>query len=129
MMKKFLLSFLLVFGLAAVAVAAGKEGDVKFATTRIDFGNVQAKGGMVVMNYEFTNVGTAPVSIVTVTNGGCHCTKPEFPQEPIMPGKKGKITIKFDPRTYKGEVNRSVKVQFSNKSKRVKLSFTGVVIP
>ena len=128
MMKKFLLTLMLVFGAVAMAMAAKKD-NVKFETTRIDFGNVPSKGGLVEMDYVFTNIGSSPISVVTVTNGGCHCTKPQFPKEPIAPGKSGKIVIKFDPRSYKGEVNRSVKVQFSDKSKRVKLSFTGVVIP
>ncbi|MDE6328129.1 MAG: DUF1573 domain-containing protein [Duncaniella sp.] len=128
MMKKFLFSLLLVFGAVAVAMAAKSDG-VTFEKTRIDFGNVSSKGGLVEMDYVFTNNGPAPVSIVTVTNGGCHCTKPQFPKEPIAPGKSGTIVIKFDPRSYRGEVNRSVKVQFSDKSKRMKLTFTGVVIP
>lgn len=83
---------------------------------------------MVKMDYVFTNGTSSPVSIVTVTNGGCNCTKPQFPLEPIAPGKKGHITIQFDPRNYSGEVNREVKVKFSNSRKRTKLTFTGVVI-
>lgn len=118
----------MLLGCVAMAMAGGNDS-VKFDKTRIDFGNVPSNGGMVEMDYVFTNTGKSPISIVTVTNGGCHCTKPDFPKEPIAPGKSGKIVIKFDPRSYKGEVNRSVKVQFSNSSKRVKLSFTGVVIP
>ncbi len=132
MMKKrdfvLVLTLMLILGFTAVAVAA-KNDAVRFTTTRIDFGNVPAGGGLVKMEYEFTNTGKSPVSVVTVTNGGCHCTKPKFPKEPIAPGRKGIITIQFDPRSYKGEVNRNVKVQFSNSSKRIKLTFNGVVIP
>ena len=80
-------------------------------------------------NYEFTNTGDEPVSIVTVTNGGCGCTKPSFPLQPIAPGKKGVIKINFNPATFKGEFRRSVKVQFSNSRKRTVLKFNGVVIP
>lgn len=126
-MKKLLLTMLLILG-CAVAVAAATKGEVTFEKKRIDFGTVSSTGGMVTMDYVFTNGTDAPVSIVTVTNGGCHCTKPKFPLEPVAPGRQGHITIQFDPRNYSGEVNREVKAQFSNSRKRVKLSFTGVVI-
>ncbi len=96
---------------------------------RILFVMLMAVAGAVTANYEFTNTGDEPVSIVTVTNGGCGCTKPSFPLQPIAPGKKGVIKINFNPATFKGEFRRSVKVQFSNSRKRTVLKFNGVVIP
>ena len=81
------------------------------------------------MTYPFTNTGDEPVGIVTVTNGGCGCTKPEFPQKPVKPGEKGEIVVRFNPSTFRGEVNRVVKVQTSSQKKRVKLTFSGVVVP
>lgn len=119
--------FLLSLLFASLSAMAG--GVITFEKSNIDFGTVKADGGMVVMKFPFVNTGNEPVGIVTVTNGGCGCTKPEFPLKPVMPGEKGEITVRFNPATFKGEVNRSVKVQLSSQKKRVKLSFSGVVIP
>lgn len=115
--------------MAVAAIGAYAKGDVQFASTDHDFGSIKATGGTVTAEYEFTNTGDEPVSIVTVTNGGCGCTKPSFTLEPIAPGKKGIIKVNFNPATFKGEFKRSVKVQFSNSRKRTVLKFNGVVIP
>ena len=120
---------LLMIVMALAAIGAYAKGDVQFASTDHDFGSIKATGGTVTAEYEFTNTGDEPVSIVTVTNGGCGCTKPSFTLEPIAPGKKGIIKVNFNPATFKGEFKRSVKVQFSNSRKRTVLKFNGVVIP
>lgn len=117
------------FLLAASALCASAKGVATFATTNHDFGNISAKGGVVTATYEFTNTGDEPISIVTVTNGGCHCTKPSFTLEPIKPGRKGQITVKFDPTSFRGEFDREVKVKFSTGRSRTKLTFSGVVVP
>lgn len=124
-MKRYLT---LLFALI-LAVGAWAKGEISFDALNHDFGTIKATGGRVTATYEFTNQGSEPVSIVTVTNGGCGCTKPDFPIEPIAPGKKGAIKIHFNPSTFKGEFHRSVKVQFSNTRKRTTLKFNGVVIP
>ena len=124
-MKRIL--FMILMAVFAISIHA--KADVHFTSTNHDFGTIKAKGGAVTAEYEFTNTGDEPVSSVTVTNGGCGCTKPSFTLEPIAPGKKGVIKVTFNPATFKGEFKRSVKVQFSNSRKRTVLKFNGVVIP
>lgn len=124
-MKRILLMILM----SVFAVGLYAKGDVSFTSKDHDFGTIKASGGPVTAEYEFTNTGDEPVSIVTVTNGGCGCTKPSFTLEPITPGKKGVIKVTFNPKTFKGEFKRSVKVQFSYSRKRTVLKFNGVVIP
>ena len=102
---------------------------VVFDKTEHNFGNIKAKGGPVKAEFPFTNTGTEPVVIVSVTNGGCGCTTPGFPQEPIAPGKTGVITITFNPAGRKGEFNRRVKVRTTGNPKHITLKFNGVVIP
>lgn len=111
-----------------MAMAAGKP-QIKFVSTSHDFGTIHEKNGRVTAAYEFTNTGDAPLSIVTVTNGGCGCTKPSYPLEPIAPGKTGVIKITFDPRGRAGEFNRTVKVKTNAAKSREKLTFSGVVVP
>ncbi|MDE5983594.1 MAG: DUF1573 domain-containing protein [Duncaniella sp.] len=52
-----------------------------------------------------------------------------LPQNPIKPGKKGEIKIKFNPRGRAGEFNREVKVKTNAKGDRKKLNFNGTIIP
>jgi len=114
---------------AATLLMAQAKGVITFEKTNADFGTVKADGGAVTMTFPFTNTGDEPVGIVTVTNGGCGCTKPQFPKKPVRPGEKGTIVITFNPATFRGEVNRAVKVQTSAQRKRTQLTFSGVVVP
>ncbi len=125
-MKKLSLIFTILI-MAVAAVAAGGAA-ILFAETEHDFGNIKATGGPVTCKYTFTNTGTAPLVIVTVTNGGCGCTTPDYPKQPIAPGKTGTIAIHYNPKGFKGEVHREGSVK-TNAGKRVKLRFKGVVIP
>lgn len=127
-MKKIVLILLLILTAGGVISAAGKAG-IKFESTSHDFGTIHEKDGRVTAVFDFTNTGDAPLTIVTVTNGGCGCTKPSFPLEPIAPGKTGEIKITFDPKGRRGEFNRTVKVKTNAGSARKKLTFSGVVVP
>ena len=109
------------------ALAGGPK--VKFETIAHDFGTIKANGGAVSYEYKLTNVGDEPLIIISVTNGGCGCTTPIFPKEPIAPGKSSAITIKFNPTGRRGEFNRVVKVRTNASKSRESLKFNGVVIP
>lgn len=130
-MKRLTLLIVAFLALLPVIAADSDKQPLEFATTSHDFGTIKADGGNVSFTYEFTNVSDQPVAIITVTNGGCGCTKPEYPRKPIAPGKTGKIKITFDPRGRRGELNREVKMRyrFNSKSQTVKLNFSGVIVP
>jgi len=115
--------------LTCVALYAASDAKIEFETTSVDFGRVPANGGPVKMDYKFTNTGTAPLVIVTVTNGGCGCTKPTFPKAPVQPGQSGVITVNFNPAGRSGGVNREVKVRTNAGKKTIKLRFKGTIIP
>ena len=120
---------ILLLALAALTVNAA-EPDITFEELTFDFGTIAEDGGPVKHEFKFTNTGDAPLVIVSVTNGGCGCPRPEYPKQPIAPGKTGVITIKFNPTGRRGEFNRQVQVKTNAaKSKRVKLKFSGSIIP
>lgn len=108
--------------------ATKSQATITMASTYHDFGTIKASDGPVTARYEFTNTGSAPLVIINVTNGGCGCTTPEYPKQPVAPGKSAAITITFDPTGRRGEFNREVKVK-TNAGKRLSLRFSGVVIP
>ena len=59
-----------------------------------DFGEVP-EGPAAEYVFEFKNVGNEPL-IIQNANASCGCTTPEWPKEPILPGKTGKIKVSFN---------------------------------
>lgn len=126
-MKKYIL--LIIASLAACMAMAAGNAEIRFDSVKFDLGTIKASGGPVTATYNFTNVGTTPLVIVNVTNGGCGCTTPSYPKQPIAPGKKGTVLIHFNPQGRRGELNRNVRVKTNGKPSRTELYFTGVIVP
>lgn len=124
-MKKLLTIIILAF--AAVGVSANPK--INFDSTSHDFGTIKEDGGKVTAVYKFTNTGDEPLTIINVSNGGCGCTTPSYPKEPIAPGKQGEIKVTFQPKGRRGEFKRSVKVKSNTGTGRRTLTFSGVIIP
>lgn len=126
-MKKIFMCLMMTL-VGVIAFAKGKA-EITFDTTAYDFGTIKENGGKVTAVYQFTNTGDEPLTIVTVSNGGCGCTKPDFPKAPIAPGAKGEIKVTFQPKGRSGEFNRSVKVKTNAGAGRKTLTFNGVIVP
>lgn len=111
-MKKILLvAMLVVFGIttsnaqtktkakakkavAAKVVTPKVEGaGMVFESETIDYGTIQhnADGKR---EFVFTNNGNKPL-IITSATGSCGCTVPTYPKEPIAPGAKAVIGVKY----------------------------------
>ncbi|SEG03388.1 Protein of unknown function [Halpernia humi] len=108
--------------------AAAKEAQSKPLTNvaisedTFDFGTIK-KGDVKSHTYEITNTGTNPL-IISQVSPTCGCTVSEFTKEPILPGKKGKITLKFNSENFEGVVHKTANV-FANVSKApIALNFT-----
>jgi hypothetical protein len=67
---------------------------VVFKETVYNFKTVEY-GSDVSHSYIFTNMSNLPITIKSVTPG-CGCTTTEYTKGPIMPGKTGTISIKYD---------------------------------
>lgn len=111
-MKKIFFTMMLAF-VAAIgfnkAVAQEVQGGAKveFAKEVHDYGNIK-NGANGTCYFEFTNTGTAPL-IISNAKGSCGCTVPDWPREPIAPGAKGKITVKYNTKNA-GPINKSVTI-------------------
>lgn len=100
---------------------------IALSENNFDFGNIK-KGDKVEHVYEITNTGTNPL-VISEVKPGCGCTAPDFTKEPIMPGKKGKITLHFDSSNFDGNVQKYADV-FANVEKApIKLTFTANIQP
>lgn len=65
-----------------------------FASETIDYGTVAANSDGK-REFVFTNNGNKPL-IITNAVGSCGCTVPTYSKEPIAPGAKGVIGVKYD---------------------------------
>lgn len=123
---KHITATLLALLFALAAAAAGPQ--IKFETQKQDFGTVRQSDPQVTLTYEFTNTGDEPLVIISA-KASCGCTRPHYPDAPIAPGEKGKITLKFNPRNQFGEISKSVTVRTNDKKhKKLTLRLSGVVI-
>lgn len=110
-MKK--LMFLFVATLLAVSVQAQeKKAEITFDSDVVDYGEVEF-GGDGVRKFTFTNTGN-DVLIVARVYSTCGCTIPKKPENPIQPGEKGEIEVKYDTKR-PGPIRKTITV-YSNAS-------------
>ncbi len=81
---------------------------MKFEEDVFHFGNLK-DGEIVTHEFVFKNTGKAPLVISNAT-GSCGCTVPEYPKEPIAPGKKGKIKVSFNSTGKEGAIEKYVTI-------------------
>lgn len=67
---------------------------IKFDKTKHDFGEREFRS-KVEYTFTFTNLGDAPL-IIKGHKASCHCTTALYSKEPIMPGEKGEVLVKYD---------------------------------
>ena len=106
----------------------GPKIEFKAKDNMIDYGTVTKKGDNGVRSIEFTNTGDAPLIITNVLST-CGCTIPTKPAEPIMPGKTGKIDIKYNMAP--GPIRKTITVEsnaVNYEDGRIPLKIKGEVI-
>lgn len=76
--------------------------------------------------FVFTNNGKEPL-ILSSVKSSCGCTVPSWPREPILPGKKESIKVKYDSNRV-GPINKTITVMSNAKNSPVVLKITGNII-
>jgi len=74
----------------------------------IDYGTVSKDSDSGMRTFEFKNTGNQPL-IITNVQSTCGCTVPSKPTEPIMPGKMGKIDVKYNMNP--GPIRKTITVE------------------
>jgi len=121
--KKLFVSIAFLF--ISVGFSYGQE--IKFETLEIDYGKIE-KGSDGTREFYFTNSGNAPL-LVQNAQGSCGCTVPTWPKEPVMPGERSKISVKYDTQRV-GAFTKSVTLTTNSKSNTsTQLKITGDVKP
>lgn len=113
-MKKIgLILLALVLSTGFIAAQNGKKAPkATFPKTEHDFGKVQESVGTVTCEFTFKNTGNAPF-IIQRLQATCGCTTPEYTNEPVLPGKEGKIKVTYSTTGRPGIFDKKVTV-FSN---------------
>lgn len=127
-MKKFF--FLLALAAINATALAQHGAKIEFMNkdNTVDFGTVSKETDSGLRTFEFKNTGDAPL-IITDVKSTCGCTVPSKPTEPIMPGKTGKIDVKYNMNP--GPIRKTITVE-SNATNydqgRIALKIKGEVI-
>jgi|LSQX01.2.fsa_nt_gb hypothetical protein len=117
------LLLILVVSLNAQAVQAEKDS-IKFDKLEHDYGTIE-RGADGTSEFIFTNKGKNPLVLNNV-RATCGCTVPEWPREPIAPGEKGVIKVRYN-TNIAGTFNKSVTVLSNAANKMVVLRIKGKV--
>lgn len=107
------LLFLVIMS-ATIVVSAQEKNESKpgprmaFVEKGFDFGDIK-QGDQVEHVFVFENTGTEPL-IITNVSSTCGCTIPKYPRQPIPPGEKGEILVKFNSTGKMGKTTKIVKI-------------------
>lgn len=92
-----------------------------------DFGEV-SEGAVVKHVYRFTNTGKMPL-IISNARSTCGCTVPNWPEEPIAPGGKGKIEVEFNTKGKKEAQSKPITITANTYPASTKVFLKGYVKP
>lgn len=107
---------------------SGGNAIASFTETVFDFGNIKEDGGPVSHDFEFVNTGNGNLVILDAT-AECGCTRPEYPKNPVAPGKKNKIRVTYNPIARPGAFTKQVTVRTNGDQRKIRLKIRGNVIP
>lgn len=97
----------MVVGSFAYVAAQVAGPQIEFERIEHDYGSID-QGANGKTEFVFTNVGTEPL-IISKAKGSCGCTVPTWPKEPIAPGAKASIEVKYDTKRV-GPISKSVTI-------------------
>lgn len=127
-MKKLLLLFAFVAVNTVSFAQSGAKIEFLNKDNTIDYGTVTKESDSGIRTFEFKNTGDAPL-IITNVQSTCGCTVPSKPTEPILPGKIGKIEVKYNMNP--GPIRKTITVEsnaINVESGRIALKIKGEVI-
>jgi hypothetical protein len=98
---------------------------IVFEESKYDFGSIP-QGGIVEHVFKFKNTGTAPL-IISNIGVSCGCTTPEWTKDPVMPGKSGTISAKFNSAGKMGMQNKVLTIESNATAGNANVSIVGEV--
>ena len=115
-MKRILFAFALI--LFTVSIASAQEEKKAIIAvegeTVYDFGDIKVSDGPVTHVFTIKNEGNSPLTMTNAT-ASCGCTKPEYTEAPIAPGKTGELKVTYSP-SGSGPVTKTISVYSNGKA-------------
>jgi len=123
-MNKFYSFAFLVLLYACTTPVIRNDASIVFNKEKHEFGTIALKKEAA-CTFEFSNTGKSALIIYDVKTS-CGCTVPEWTKEPIRPGKKGLLKIKYD-AAYPGVFYKTIEVTYNGPDSPVSLEINGAV--
>ena len=109
-----------------ITLEAEGQPNLKFEKTVHDFGKIK-EGTKATYEFKFTNTGKTAL-ILTNVLPPCSCTVPEWPKEPIMPGKTATIKVTFDSKGKVGTFDKKIEVKSNSEVGTEYITIKGLVV-
>lgn len=126
---KYIFASVAILGMMLLPVAAmadsRKEARIEFKEKIYDFGDVSLKKGKVSHDFTFTNTGDKSL-VITNARADCGCTRPEYSEAPIPPGKTGTVKVTFAPAA-KGHFSKKITITSNGNPRKTRLIIKGEV--
>lgn len=90
-----------------------------------NFGTIK-QGEVTTYEFKFKNTGKEPL-VISNAVGSCGCTVPEWPKDPIAPGKTGVIKVTFNSTGKMGQIDKTVTLTSNDRDGMIVLHMKGVV--
>lgn len=81
---------------------------ITFEEEEYDFGEI-SEGEVIEHTFNFKNEGQSRL-LISHARSTCGCTVPEWPKEPIDPGKSGSIHVRFDSENRTGKQKKPITI-------------------
>lgn len=117
MIRKILFPLFLAIALMPNSESRAQQGGaaILIKNQNYNFGVIKEEAGIVICDFEIENAGKSPLIIQRVVST-CNCTSADWVKNPIAPGSKSVVKVKYDPKGRPGQFNQTVTV-FSNADK------------
>lgn len=132
-MKKLILSIsaIFLFGMLSAQTeqtnaTVEEKSEITFVSLEHNYGQLEFNANST-YQFEFTNTSKV-VLVLNDVKASCGCTTPEWSREPIKPGEKGKITVKYN-TMIPGPFHKSITVYSNAKVNPIVLTIQGEVKP
>ena len=109
------------------ALSANAQAEIKFDKLTYDFGTFSEKEPVQKTTFSFTNIGDKPL-IINQAIASCGCTIPSYTQQPIMPGKKGTVSITYNGKgKFPGHFKKTITIRTNGKVEMTRLYIEGTM--
>jgi len=100
---------------------------IEFEQMRHNFGKV-FEGDIVEYAFAFTNTGEVPL-LIKDARSTCGCTVPDWPDQPVAPGKRDSIRVRFDTQNKISKQSKPITITANTYPAQTRIYLDGEVLP